>query len=185
MRDTRQVLYQQYVSKFKTAGSSHDERRLREYWSWCRFKYLPMLQHLKPDDPILELGCGPGHVLEFLAKHGFQNIEGIDISPEQVELARARGLRAKAADVFRFLSTGKKSYAAVIAVDFVEHFTQQELLKLFPLVFKALRSGGILLLQTPNAQGLFPGQVIYGDLTHRTIFAQDSLQHILSLAGFH
>ena len=68
--------------------------------------------------------------------------------------------------------------------DFVEHFTKQELLKLFPLIFRSLRKGGLFLVQTPNGEGLYPGQVIYGDLTHLTIFAQDSLEHILTLAGF-
>lgn len=39
-------------------------------------------------------------------------------------------------------------------------------------------------MQTPNGQGLFPHQVIYGDLTHYTIFTTDSLQQILRLVGF-
>lgn len=184
MQDLRQLLYEQYVSKFKTSHLHRDERWLREYWNWCSFKYLPVLKHLNPEDPILELGCGPGYILEYLNNQRFKNVEGIDISQEQIELALSRGLRVKVADAFHFLSTRKQRYNAIIALDFIEHFTKQELLKLFPLIFRALRNGGVLLLQTPNGQGLFPGQVIYGDLTHLTIFAQDSLEHILTLAGF-
>ncbi len=185
MKDIRKQLYDQYVSKFKTVQLQRDERRLKEYWSWCRFKYFPVLKHLNPQDPILELGCGPGYILEFLTNQGFKNVEGIDVSQEQIRLAHSRGLHAKVADAFQFLSAKKQRYSAIVALDFVEHFTKQELLKLFPLIFRALRKGGVLLLQTPNGQGLFPGQVIYGDLTHQTIFTQDSLEHILTLAGFH
>jgi SAM-dependent methyltransferase len=184
MKDVRTQLYGQYVSKFKTAQLHRDERRLRQYWSWCRHKYLPVLQSLPPDASVLELGCGPGHVLEFLRENGFTNVEGIDISREQVELANSLGLKASVGDVFKFLPKRKQKYMAIVALDFIEHFTKQELLRLFPMMFNALCSEGILLLQTPNGQGLFPGQVIYGDLTHTTIFAQDSLEHILRLAGF-
>lgn len=182
-QDIRATLYDQYVSRFKTAELHRDDRWFRAYWSWCEFKYLPPLSNIDRKEPVLELGCGPGYVLEFLQRNGFTHAEGIDISREQVGLARSRGLRATAADCFAFLKK-PRAYSAIIAVDFVEHFTKEELLRLFPLIFKSLRPGGILLLQTPNGQGLFPGQVVYGDLTHQTIFAQDSLQHILTLAGF-
>lgn len=185
MEDIRKQLYDQYVSKFKTGQIQRDERRLREYWSWCSFKYLPILRDINHDNPILELGCGPGYILEYLTSQGFRNIHGIDISKEQVALATSRGLSASVADVFKFLSKQKERYSAIIALDFIEHFTKQELISLFPLIFQALRKNGILLVQTPNGQGLFPGQVIYGDLTHLTIFAEDSLSHILTLTGFH
>jgi 2-polyprenyl-3-methyl-5-hydroxy-6-metoxy-1,4-benzoquinol methylase len=184
VEDVRKQLYKEYVSKFKTSHTQRDERWLREYWSWCSFRYLPVLSRLAKDEPVLELGCGPGYILEFLASRGFQNVQGIDVSREQVNVAKSRGLRASVADVFQFLRSQKKQYSAIIAIDFIEHFTKKELLSLFPLIHSALRKDGMLLLQTPNGQGLFPGQVIHGDMTHMTIFAQDSLEHILTLAGF-
>lgn len=184
MNDIRSRLYRHYVSRFKTDELHRDERWLESYWSWCDHKYLPFLRTVPKDQPLLELGCGPGYILEFLKSRNYSGAEGIDISREQVKLARARGNRASVADAFKFLRGAKNRYAAIIAIDFVEHFTKQELLRLFPLIFESLQRGGLLLIQTPNGQGLFPGQVIYGDLTHLTIFAQDSLRHILSLAGF-
>jgi len=184
MDDIRSQLYRQYVSRFKTDELRRSEDWLRAYWSWCDHKYLPFLRSVPADQPVLELGCGPGYILEFLSNRRFSRVEGIDISKEQIALARQRGNNATVADVFRFLRPKKGRYAAILAIDFVEHFSKSELLLLFPLIFKALRPGGILLIQTPNGQGLFPGQVIHGDLTHLTIFAQDSLKHILSLAGF-
>ena len=55
---------------------------------------------------------------------------------------------------------------------------------LAPLLFAALRPGGRLLVQTANGAGLFPSQVIYGDLTHVTIFSPQSLAQLLRSAGF-
>lgn len=184
MDDIRSQLYKQYVTRFKTEELHRSDDWLRSYWSWCNHKYLPFLRSVPADQPVLELGCGPGYVLEFLSQHRFSRVEGIDVSKEQIALARERGNTAFVADAFKFLRSKKGKYAAILAIDFVEHFSKSELLVLFPLIFKALRPGGILLLQTPNGQGLFPGQVIYGDLTHMTIFAQDSLKHILTLTGF-
>ncbi len=184
MDDIRSQLYRKYVSHFKTEELHRDDQWLQAYWSWCDHKYLPFLRSVPRDKPVLELGCGPGYILEFLKNRRYTRCSGIDISKEQIALARQRGNNASVADAFKFLRSKKAQYAAILAIDFVEHFSKSELLLLFPLIFKALRPGGVLLIQTPNGQGLFPGQVIYGDLTHLTIFAQDSLKHILTLAGF-
>lgn len=184
MDDIRNQLYRNYVSKFKTSQINKDEKSLRKYHRWCNHKYLPILKNLDKDDSILELGCGPGYILNYLSTKGFNNVKGIDISQEQVDLAKSRSLNAETADVFHFLSGEKEKYKVILALDFIEHFTKQELLNLFPLIYESLSKDGVLLLQTPNGQGLFSGQVIYGDLTHMTIFAQDSLTNILQLTGF-
>jgi hypothetical protein len=68
--------------------------------------------------------------------------------------------------------------------DFVEHFHKDELLRLLPLINRALQADGILLLQTPNGERLFSQQVIHADLTHLTIFSPDSLRQLLALTGF-
>ena len=41
-----------------------------------------------------------------------------------------------------------------------------------------------MLVQTANGAGLFPAQVIYGDLTHMTIFTPHSLAQLLRASGF-
>ena len=42
--------------------------------------------------PILDIGCGTGLTSIFLAERGFTNIDGIDITPEMIVRARARGI---------------------------------------------------------------------------------------------
>lgn len=37
---------------------------------------------------IIDLGCGNGGFVYWLQKNGYQNVEGIDISEEQVEVAK-------------------------------------------------------------------------------------------------
>jgi SAM-dependent methyltransferase len=123
-------------------------------------------------------------LLTYLERRGFSHATGIDISAEQVDLARRRGARAIVADAFDFLDAHRGQFEAIVAVDVLEHFTRDELLRLAPLLHAALHPDGRLLVQTANGAGLFPGQVIYGDLTHMTIFTPQSLSQLLHGVGF-
>lgn len=184
MNDFRKALYERYVSTLKRGQLTRDRNRVSQFFRNYRHRFLHLLSDTGREEPLLELGCGPGYLLEFLRDQGFTNARGIDISAEQIKLAAAEGLNAEVADVFSFLRRKRNAYQVMFAIDFLEHFTKHELLELFPLIQRALRKGGLLIVQTPNGQGLFPGQVIYGDLTHSTILAEDSLRQLLLLHGF-
>uniref|UniRef100_A0A7C6ECB1 Class I SAM-dependent methyltransferase n=1 Tax=candidate division WOR-3 bacterium TaxID=2052148 RepID=A0A7C6ECB1_UNCW3 len=184
MPDFRNALYQSYVTKFKTEQTQIQGRAIESIWSWYEYKYLPLLADLDKNSAILELGCGPGYILEFLKQCGFTKAAGIDISEEQIAIATKRNLNVQTTDAFKYLATKKEVFDAIIAIDFLEHFSKEELFQLIPLIHQALKRDGRLIIQTPNGQGIFPHQVIYGDLTHLTIFTPDSLQQLLNLFGF-
>lgn len=184
MRDFRAELYERYVSKFKEEKVQLSEKALASYFQWCRYKFLPLFEGIPNDGSILELGCGPGYMLQFLGQCGFQRVKGIDLSKEQIELALQRGCDAEVADLFEYLSGRTDSFDAIVALDLLEHFHKEELLALAPLLQKALKRGGKLIIQTPNGEGLFSRQIIYGDLTHLTILTPHSLQQLLRGAGF-
>ncbi|XP_028409600.1 methyltransferase-like protein 27 [Dendronephthya gigantea] len=44
------------------------------------------------DAHIVDLGCGTGLVGEQLWKHGYKNIDGVDLTPKFLELAKAKGI---------------------------------------------------------------------------------------------
>lgn len=181
MSDIRSKLYSRYVSAFK--GTSQKSSTCTEFL-WMRHKYLPLFSELPRNAAILELGCGQGGFLEFLSREGFTNATGIDVSSEQIEIAQRRGTKATQANVFEYLKAHNQNVDAIVAIDFIEHFSKEELFPLVELMFSALKKGGILILQTPNGEGLFPGQNIYGDMSHLTIFTSSSLRQLLSLSGF-
>jgi 2-polyprenyl-3-methyl-5-hydroxy-6-metoxy-1,4-benzoquinol methylase len=182
--DFRTELYERYVSTFKGSDAPTSSADRSAYFGWCHYKYLPLIEGLPRDGPILELGCGPGDMLEFLGRSGFSSVEGIDLSEEQVQIAKERGLNARVGDVSEFLESTPQRYRVILAVDFMEHFTKDELMRLVPMIRGALEPGGYLILQTPNGQGLFSNQVVYGDLTHLTIFTPESLKQLFRLSGF-
>ena len=178
--DFRQALYRRYVSTFKADVWRGGEPSI----AWWDHKYLPLLEGLDRGAAIVEIGCGDGALLAYLGRRGFSHAVGIDISAEQVALARRRGVQADVGDAFGYLGKHGAAFSAVVAIDVLEHLTRDELLRLAPLLLAALRPGGRLLVQTANGAGLFPGQVIYGDLTHVTVFTPQSLAQLLRPVGF-
>lgn len=156
---------------------------LKKKFRWYDHKILPILKESK-EVKILELGCGPGHFLVYLREKGYQNTKGIDISEEQIRIAKGYGVDASVADVFDYLYQEGGKYDIVAAFDFLEHFSKKELVELLSQINNLLNPGGLFIIQTPNGMGLFPGQVIYGDLTHTTILNPHSLEQILVVNNF-
>ena len=182
--DVRPQLYSLYVTAFKRENPAMTPAELAHYYQWCDERYFPFLQHVPKSSNILELGCGHGRMLNYLRHKGFLNAQGIDISEEQVVLSQQQGLKAQVADVFDYLEATDNSFDCIIAIDFVEHFTKDELYSLFTLVHDRLSMDGLFLIQTVNGEGLFPRQIIYGDLTHMTVLTPGSMEQLLQATGF-
>src|SRR5919202_4576717 len=178
--DFRTPLYERYVSTFKGTADPTSEGA----FGWWDHKVLPLLSGLARDAPLLEIGCGSGGLLAYLARRGFSHAAGIDISAEQVSLARQRGVVADQGNAMDVLAQRARAYAAILAVDVFEHFARAEVQDLARLIYGALQPGGRLVVQTANGAGLLPGQVVHGDLTHLTIFTPQSLEQLLRPIGF-
>ena len=134
---------------------------------------------------VMEVGAGAGHFLAYLRRRGFQRLIGVDLADDLVREARAQGLEVAHGDALVHLAgLPENSCGAVVAIDVIEHFTKPELLNFLREAMRVLQPGGVLLLQTVNGEGLFPGQVMFGDLTHETILNPVSLGRTLTLTGF-
>ncbi len=182
--DFRTELYNKYVSTFKQYIGNDDTADPSSDYEIYKRWYIPLLKDFSHDSQVIELGCGPGYHLQFLKQNGFNNLYGIDISEQQVQKAKSRGLNAEVKNIFEFFEENKNKYDIVFALDVVEHFHKSELLKLFTSINELMNENGILIIHTPNGTGLFPQNHIYGDLTHLTIFSPNSLLQILRLTGF-
>jgi 2-polyprenyl-3-methyl-5-hydroxy-6-metoxy-1,4-benzoquinol methylase len=180
----REILYSAYVSAFK--GDARTEARPLTKGQRSAFQrfVMPFLDGISRDAEILDLGCGDGGLLAYLGDQGFTHSRGVDCSTEQVALARARGVAADVGSLFDVLAQRPASYDVIFAIDVVEHMTKPELARLGRLLIEALRPGGRLVIQTPNGEGLCCGHVVYGDLTHETIFNESSITQFLRAFGF-
>lgn len=94
---------------------------------------------------LLDLGCGPGWVLEAFRSAGFE-VLGVDSSREAVRLAREKGLPAEVLDVERDeLPSG---YSLISAFEVLEHL--RDPLEVLGRMVRALEPGGALLVSLPN-----------------------------------
>ena len=136
------------------------------------------------DERIVDLACGGGSLLRFFYQRGFRDLRGVDISPDQV--ARAKKVFAKVTEmnVLKFLREQAGSFGLITALDLIEHLDKDEVLAFLDECHRALRPGGRLILQTPNAESPWFGAVRYGDFTHELCFTVNNLSRLMTVTGF-
>ncbi|MFI5067904.1 MAG: class I SAM-dependent DNA methyltransferase [Streptosporangiales bacterium] len=173
----RERLYEAYASQH--AGQSEGAATARIY----RRDLRPLLPAPEAG-PVLDIGCGQGHLVRAMAADGY-DATGMDVSPEQVTIARAAGISQVAeGDYRKVLAKADGHYAAITATDVLEHLTKSEVLDTFDLVHEALSPGGVFIARVPNAVSPFGGYIRYGDFTHETWFTARSIQQLAAAASF-
>lgn len=180
----RAILYATYVSGFKGDPSTVARALTRSQRAAYTKFFMPFLAGVQRDARILDLGCGDGSLLAYLMERGFRNCQGVDCSSEQVALARERGVAAEVGNLFETLASRRSCFSVILAIDVIEHMTKTELAKLGRLISESLVPGGRIVVQTPNGEGLSRGHIVYGDLTHETIFNESSITQFLRAFGF-
>jgi 2-polyprenyl-3-methyl-5-hydroxy-6-metoxy-1,4-benzoquinol methylase len=173
----RDRLYEAYVSQHSGQGPACAARLI----------YRRDIRPLLPPSaagPVVDIGCGSGLLVRCLLADGY-DATGIDVSPEQVSVARATGLTQVAqGDYLSLLRDRPGQLAAVTATDLLEHLTKAEVLATFDAVAATLRPGGRFIARVPNAVSPFGGHIRYGDFTHETWFTARSVRQLAAAAGF-
>ena len=179
----RNRIYENYASNFQDAPKTFDKAAA---WHWGR-AYRHYLRGWLPDDKnaeIVDLACGGGKLLYFFKRMGYTDITGVDISPEQVRLARQATPSVDEANVLEWLEAHPAGFDLITGFDIVEHFHKDEVLRFLDGCHAALKPGGRLVLQTPNADSPWGTVHRYNDFTHEVGFNPNALSHLLSLTGF-
>jgi SAM-dependent methyltransferase len=156
--------------------------------------YLPYLHR---STPILEAGCGMGHVVYYLRQRGYPVI-GVDYAPEAIRptLARWPDLPLYLGDVHH-LPFPSGSFGGYLSFGVVEHFEQGPDAALAEAC-RVLRPGGALVLTVPHpnfvealrdlVNRLFPSRLERlgprADYYEHT-FDHDELRQHVAAAGLH
>lgn len=185
--EVKSRLYDSYVSSGqagdKTVRQAEDLFRPRK-----AFLNHIIAKHLPPDRSarILDLGCGHGAFLYFLSQAGYHDIFGIDISPEQIELAHRLGITGarlgKLEDILH--EQGDGCVDVVLVMDVLEHLTKEELFSALDGIRRVLKPQGSCVAHVPNAEGIYGMRIRYGDMTHEQAFTPSSARQIFKTVGF-
>lgn len=167
--DTRPILHQQYEA----------------YW--------PLLLQVRqstesqPETPWLDIGCGAGEFLHFLAGHGWP-AEGIDMRATEVARCQAQGLSVSEADALTHLRAlhdagAAHQFSGISLFQVIEHLPPADVLPLLNLCIQSLMPGGMLLVETINLRHPLAFSSFYTDPTHQTPLPDNYLAFVLQWLG--
>lgn len=143
--------------------------------------YLPLFSGLSP---ILDAGSGRGEFLELLKAEGIASY-GVEVNEEMLDLCRGLELPVVREEITEHLEkVPEGSLGGIFASHLVEHLEPPSLLKFINLSFRALRSGGVLLVETLNPASLFSYSAYFMDSTHRFPVHPNSLKFYMEQSGF-
>lgn len=158
-----------------------DEHRTRALIEQPYLDY--MVQALKPQASILDLGCGTGEpILRFLAERRFE-VTGVDASTAMIAIARTRfpGTRLLVGDM-RTLALERK-FDALIAWHSLFHLPHDDQRAMFAAFAQWLHSGGILMFTSGSAYGETWSENGGEALYHASLDA-DEYRRLLAQHGF-
>jgi len=181
--DYRPRIYERYASGFQNAGPCFDAAAAAR-WGSAYAHYLRNWLPASSGAAIVDLASGGGRLLHFLRARGYSSVTGVDVSPEQAALCRQVTDSVFEEDVREFLGRHGDSFDLITGLDLIEHFRKSEVLPFLDACHGALRAGGRLVLQTPNADSPWSSSVRYGDFTHEVAFNPTVLARLLNLCGF-
>jgi SAM-dependent methyltransferase len=136
--------------------------------------------------PALDLGCGRGEWLEFLASVGWTNFAGVDSNEDMVQKCRHLGLPVITDDAIAYLEKlPGQSVALITGFHIVEHLPFPVLRKLVAETFRVLCRSGLCIFETPNPENILTAsQYFHLDPTHNRPLPPDLLLLALEHAGF-
>ncbi|WP_342643792.1 class I SAM-dependent DNA methyltransferase [Rhodoligotrophos ferricapiens] len=134
------------VSLYKDWAPSYDQQLQSElgYLSPKRVADLAAEWVVDRAAPVLDVGCGTGLTGAAMKFHGYTTIDGVDISPEMIALAQAKGIYREIfeADLLKPLPLASDAYGAAVSSGTFTHAHVGAVA--LDEVFRVLRPGGLL-----------------------------------------
>lgn len=124
---------------FDTLG---DELTEKPFDVWL----LERIADLAGSNPIVDVGCGPGHLTAFLADTGAQ-VSGVDLSPAMIEVAKHEfpDLDFSVGNLFTLLRPRTASgWGAIVAWYSLVHLAGSELAPAVAALARTLAPGGVV-----------------------------------------
>lgn len=150
--------------------------------------YAPLLAVLaerftKPS--VLDLGCGRGEWLELAQTFGIA-AHGVDLDEGMLSACISRHLSVTHGDAVHYLANQPDAnFALVSGFHIAEHLQFEMLRRLVSEAFRVLCPGGLLILETPNAENISVGALTFHmDPTHNRPLPSGLVSFLARYCGF-
>ncbi len=144
--------------------------------------YVP---HLKNSlGKVLEIGAGRGE-LQSLLKNSGVDAYGIEMDQAMVEACKDKGLNVSFGDGISHLEQlTDKSIGGVIAIQVIEHLTQDQLKRLVTACLSKIKPGGKVIFETINTESMVAlASNYFRDPTHVFPLHPETMRFMLELLG--
>jgi 2-polyprenyl-3-methyl-5-hydroxy-6-metoxy-1,4-benzoquinol methylase len=184
------ILIRRYSEHFErvNAGTGTDPRNFSPLAAReMELMYGALLSSLPDGSRVLDLGCGTGFLLRWLARQERITAVGVDQSESQVEILRRTlpGVEVALEDGLAYLRAHPATFGGIFCLDVLEHIAGDDgLLQWVEAAAAALQERGFFFCRMPNAANLASGYGRYMDLTHQRSFTAPSVIQLLEAAGF-
>jgi ubiquinone/menaquinone biosynthesis C-methylase UbiE len=137
--------------------------------------------------PVLDIGCGPGQVAQYLTDRGVEMV-GMDLAPRMLVLAAQRAQRHRFVNGdTRALPFHSKSFSGAVAFYSIQHLPRWSLAEALSEIHRVLVPEGVLVVATHLGHG-----EVYVDefLGHEiapvggTLYTEEELRHELERRSF-
>jgi SAM-dependent methyltransferase len=137
------------------------------------------------DGKVVDVGCGPGHLLERMRAEGYSQLLGLELCSAYVDEMRAAGIPAAVASAHDFtLAEGQAD--CLIFKNIFEHFLEFQ--SVLDSIERNLKPGGYVFIEVPDAARYadFPdyAPLSYLTLEHINHFDRAHIEALFAARGF-
>ncbi len=149
--------------------------------SVSRFKNSWMKTFIKPEDAVMDIGCGPGYNVKILQDNGIK-VLGVDLNEDSVKRAQTEGLNVERIDAIEAIEKYGHLYNFFYMSDFVEHVPLEVVLEVFTKLSK-LKNITVYMC-TPNLDSLMGFKFWFHMPTHINAMHPYVINKMLSNLNF-
>ena len=159
-----------------------------------RPEYATLIGWTPPGSRVLDLGCGDGSLGARLAAERGCEVTGLDLDPTAVEIARARGLDARVADLDAGLPFPDRHFAigilnVTLQMVYRPGYVMAELLRVSRVALVTFPNLGHWIARLELMTGRFPRRPLYGrhwyDTRHIHLCSWADFRELLGELGAH
>mgnify|MGYP002777985705 CR=1 FL=1 len=124
------------------------QRQHAGYYPADKFEHQEALKQVKAGEHLLEVGCGPGHFLQFCGQKGVKAV-GLEFNDEAIAACKQKGLEVHKFFIADFAALHPASFDVVCCFQVLEHIDTVK-----PFLndcLAALKPGGRLMIAVPNS----------------------------------
>lgn len=145
-----------------------------------------LIKNLNTSSKILDIGCGPGQFSKYFSEKGFY-IEGIDISNEMLEIAKAKvpNVSFKKMDM-RELTYKDSTFDAIFAAYSLIHIPSNEIDRVLIEIRRVLKPNGyaLFIMQQGESDHVVDEPLAKGERIFLNLFTKERILKYITKNGF-